>query len=95
MTANDLIENTRAMLVTEQAGKRDKDRIYALRALGLALKTYIETGKGDYEFMQWRYEALRENKHYEETDKRTIKSKIQALCKTANGRSKRQGRNGY
>ena len=86
---NDLIQNTRAMLISEQTGKRDKDRIFALKALGLALKTYIETGKGDYEFMQWRYEALRENKHYEETDKRTIKPKIQALCKATNRRSKR------
>jgi len=67
MTANDLIENTRAMLISEQAGKRDKDRIYALKALGLALKTYIETGKGDYEFMQLRYQALRENREYKLT----------------------------
>jgi len=67
MTANDLIENTRAMLVSEQAGKRDKDRMFALRALGLALKTYIETGKGDKEFMQLRYEALQENREYKLT----------------------------
>ncbi len=67
MTSNDLIENTRAMLVSELAGKRDKERIYALKALGLALKTYIETGKGDYEFMQLRYEALRENREYKLT----------------------------
>jgi hypothetical protein len=67
MTADDLIENTRAMLVSEQAGKRDKDRMFALKALGLALKTYIETGKGDIEFMQLRYEALRENREYKLT----------------------------
>jgi hypothetical protein len=67
MTAKDLIENTRAMLVTEQAGKRDKDRIFALKALGLALKTYIETGKGDIEFMQWRYQALQQNREYKLT----------------------------
>ena len=67
MTANDLIENTRAMLISEQTGKRDKDRIFALKALGLALKTYIETGKGDIEFMQWRHEALRENREYKLT----------------------------
>jgi hypothetical protein len=67
MTANDLIQNTRAMLISEQAGKRDKDRIFALRALGLALKTYIETGKGDYEFMQWRYQALQQNREYKLT----------------------------
>ena len=67
MTADDLIENTRAMLVSEQAGKRDKDRMFALRALGLALKAYIETSKGDYEFMQLRYEALRENREYKLT----------------------------
>ena len=67
MTANDLIQNTRAMLVTEQAGKRDKDRMFALKALGIALKTYIETGKGDIEFMQWRYQALLENREYKLT----------------------------
>lgn len=69
MTSDELIENTRAMLISEQAGKRDKDRIVALRALGLALKAYIETGKGDIEFMQWRYEALRENREYKLTKK--------------------------
>jgi hypothetical protein len=69
MTANDLIQNTRAMLVSEQAGKRDKDRIFALKALGLALKAYIETGKGDYEFMQWRYQALQQNREYKLTKK--------------------------
>jgi hypothetical protein len=67
MTANDLIENTRAMLVSEQAGKRDKDRMFALRALGLALKAYIETGEGDIEFMQLRYQALLENREYKLT----------------------------
>jgi hypothetical protein len=55
------------MLVTEQSGKRDKDRIFALKALGLALKTYIETGKGDIEFMQWRYQALQQNREYKLT----------------------------
>jgi hypothetical protein len=67
LTANDLIENTRAMLVSEQSGKRDKDRMFALKALGIALKTYIETGKGDIEFMQWRYQALQQNREYKLT----------------------------
>jgi hypothetical protein len=65
--AKDLIQNTRAMLVSEQAGKRDKDRIFALKALRLALKAYIETGKGDIEFMQWRYQALHQNREYKLT----------------------------
>jgi len=55
------------MLISEQAGNRDKDRMFALKALGLALKTYIETGKGDYEFMQLRYQALLENREYKLT----------------------------
>jgi hypothetical protein len=67
MTSDELIENTRAMLISEQSGKRDKDRIFALKALGLALKTYIETGKGDIEFMQWRYQALQQNREYKLT----------------------------
>jgi hypothetical protein len=67
MTSDELIKNTRAMLISEQAGKRDKDRIFALKALGLALKAYIETGKGDYEFMQLRYEALQQNREYKLT----------------------------
>lgn len=67
MPPAELITETRAMLTTEQSGNRNHDRMFALKALGLALKHYIETGDGDYEFMQWRFAALRDNKEYKLT----------------------------